>query len=91
VKWINGVTTPDEDANNTLKGQFPDLAVYLASLPLSRKDISSRQRIELDQKGVQLWNACCRVNSSEGVDEKVKLHVAQCESIPPYQTTICVQ
>jgi hypothetical protein len=79
VQRVTDVTAPVHDTNHTSNNQFPDLSIYFANLPLPRKDVTSRQRIELDQKGVQLWNACCGIDSSEGVDEKVKLRIAQCE------------
>jgi hypothetical protein len=36
------------------------LSIYLESLPLHYRDLSSSERIKLDKQGVALWNLCCR-------------------------------
>lgn len=80
IQWVTDLKQPSTDTPDVESPPFPDLSLYFSALPLSYRDFTSRQRIELDQKGVQLWNACCRAGTSEdGCDDRMKLHVAQCE------------
>jgi hypothetical protein len=41
-----------------------DLSVYLEALPLSRKDLSSSDRVKLDKQGMAVWNICGRLRQT---------------------------
>jgi hypothetical protein len=41
-----------------------DLSVYLGSLPLCHKNLSSSDRIKLNKHGVALWNLCGRLRQT---------------------------
>lgn len=78
IRWIS----------DPAQSSFPELDLYFAALPLPRNDVSYQQQIDLDQKGVQLWNACCKLGGEDlAGDEKMRVHMAQGQYKPDILST----